>query len=74
MEEFKTMTSKAGNEYLTLRVGDGINSTTLRVFDPLAKKIKPELMANGVYVARFEKNDGGFINFTRNTQFKRVEI
>lgn len=74
LEEFKTMTSKAGNEYLTLRVGDGINSTTLRVFDPLAKKLKPELIANGVYVAKFEKNDGGFINFARNTQFKRVEI
>ena len=74
LEEFKTMISKAGKEYLTLRVGDGINSTTLRVFDPLAKKIKPELMDNGVYVAKFEKNDGGFINFARNTQFKRVEI
>jgi DNA polymerase-3 subunit alpha len=74
LEEFKTMLSKAGKEYLTLRVGDGINSTTLRVFDPLAKKIKPELMDNGVYVAKFEKNDGGFINFARNTQFKRVEI
>jgi hypothetical protein len=31
-------------------------------------------MANGVYVAKFEKNDSGFINFARNTQFKRVEI
>jgi DNA polymerase-3 subunit alpha len=74
LEEFTTMISKTGKEYLTLRVGDGVNSTTLRVFDPLAKKIKPEMIANGVYVAKFEKNDGGFINFARNTQFKRVEI
>jgi len=74
LEEFKTMMSKTGKEYLTLRVGDGINSTTLRVFDPLAKKLKSELVINGIYVAKFEKNDGGFINFARNTQFKRVEI
>lgn len=74
LEEFNTMMSKTGKEYLTLRVGDGVNSTTLRVFDPLAKKIKPKMIANGVYVAKFEKNDGGFINFARNTQFKRVEI
>lgn len=74
LEDFKVMMSKNGKEYLTLRVGDGINSTTLRIFDPLAKKIKPELTIGGVYVARFEKNDGGFINFARNTQFKKVEI
>jgi DNA polymerase III alpha subunit len=74
LEDFKIMLTKTGSEYLVLRVGDGINSTTLRVFDPLAKKLKPELSENSVFVAKFEKNDGGFINFSRNTQFKRVEI
>lgn len=74
LEEYRVMLSKVGKEYLTLRVGDGINSTTLRVFDPLARKIKPELVENGVYVAKFEKNESGFVNFCRNTQFKKFEI
>jgi DNA polymerase-3 subunit alpha len=74
LESFEIKTSQTGNNYLMLKVGDGINSMTLRVFNPLMKKIQPELIANGVFVAKFEKNDAGFTNFSRNTQFKRVDI
>lgn len=74
VEEFKLLETKNGKEYLTLKVADAINTTTLRAFSPLSKKLFPELMANGIYVARFEKNEGGFVNFARNTQFKRIDI
>lgn len=74
LEEYKVLTSQTGNEYLQLRVGDGINSINLRAFSPLSKKMLPDLVPNGVYVARFEKNEGGFLNFAKNTQFKKVEI
>ena len=74
LEDFKTMLSQKGKEYLTMRVGDGISHTNLRAFSPFSKKIIPILVPNGIYVARFEKNDGGFVNFAKSTQFKKFEI
>ena len=74
LEDFKTMLSKNGKEYLVIRVGDGISFTTLRVFSPMSNKLLPILEPGGVYVAKFEKNDGGFINFVRNTQFKKFQM
>jgi DNA polymerase-3 subunit alpha len=74
LEDFKMQMSKNNKEYLVMRVGDGISNMSLRAFSPFAKKIFPELQPNGVYVARFERNEGGFLNFARNTQFKKVEI
>jgi hypothetical protein len=66
--------TKTGKPYLTLKVGDGIGHTNLRVFSPMAEKLKPELEVGGVYVSKFEKNSGGFVNFQRNAQFKKVDV
>lgn len=66
--------SQAGKPYLTLKVGDGIAQTTLRVFSPLAEKLKPEMEVGSVYVAKFEKNEKGFTNFQRGTQVKKIDL
>lgn len=74
LEEFQEAMAKNGKSYLVLKVGDGISSTKLRIFSPTAEKMKPELQPGGVYVARFEKNQGGFLNIKRNTKFKKMEL
>jgi len=74
LEEVKESTAKTGTKYLTLKVGDGISSTNLRVFSPMADKLRPELVVGSVYLSRFEKNQGGFVNFKRNTQFKKLDL
>lgn len=74
LEDMQEAMSKSGKPYLILKVGDGIGNMNLRVFSPFAEKIKPELEPGGVYVSKFEKNDGGFINFQRGAQFKKVEL
>ena len=40
----------------------------------MADNIKKDLEVGGVYVTKFEKNDAGFINLKRGTQFKRIEL
>jgi hypothetical protein len=73
VDTFKVSMSKNGKEYLTMRVGDGISFTTLRAFDPVAKDLQPLLAANGIYVAEFEKNAKGYVNFKRGTRIVRVD-
>ncbi len=74
LEDVKEAVAKTGTKFLTLKVGDGIGYTSLRIFSPMADKIRPDLKIGGVYVSKFEKNKGGFINFIRNAQFKKIEI
>lgn len=74
LEDYKKMKAQSGSEYLELKVGDGISNTRLRAFDPFAKKIEPELERGGVYIAKFEKNNKGFKNFKRGTQFKKIKL
>lgn len=74
LEEFKEAVTKTGKNYLIIKVGDGIGHTNLRVFSPMAEKIKPELEPGGVYVSKFEKNEGGFLNFQRGAKFKKIDI
>lgn len=74
LEDFQEAKAKTGTSYLVLKVGDGITSTKLRVFSSMAEKLKPQLQPGGVYVAKFEKNQGGFLNFKRNTQCKKIDV
>lgn len=74
LEDVEESIAKTGTKYLTLKVGDGISNTKLRVFSPLADKIRPMLQPGQVYVSKFEKNKDGFVNFIRNAQIKNVEI
>jgi len=74
LENIQEDIAKTGTKYLTLKVGDGITTQTLRVFSPMADKVKPQLEVGGVYISRFEKNQSGFVNFSRNAQFKKVEL
>ena len=74
LENKQEALTKTGKPYLILKVGDGIGHMNLRVFSPMADKLKPELEVGGVYVSKFEKNDGGFINFERGAKYKKVEL
>lgn len=73
VETFKMAQGKTGKNYLVLRVGDGISSTTLRAFDPIADKIYPKLVTNGIYIAEFVKNKKGYINFKNGTRVIRID-
>lgn len=73
VEEFKTLMTKTGKEYLSMKVGDGIGTTVLRAFGETVDEIKPLLVANGIYVAEFIKSDGGFINFKKGTRIIKVD-
>lgn len=74
LEDLKESITKNGKPFLILKVGDGIGHMNLRVFSPMAEKMKPQLEIGGVFVSKFEKNTGGFINFSRGAQFKKVDI
>jgi DNA polymerase-3 subunit alpha len=74
LEHMQETMAKNGKPYLTLKVGDGIGNMNLRVFSPMADKLKPQLEVGGVYVSKFEKNEGGFINFQRGAQFKKMDL
>lgn len=75
----ETMSEKGGT-YLNLKVGDGISTTSLRVF-PARKKVEGDIYdfikANsqnkGVYISEFVKNAKGFINFKPNAKIKRIK-
>lgn len=74
LEGLQEALTKNGKPYLVLKVGDGIGHMNLRVFSPMAEKLKPDLEVGSVFVAKFEKNDGGFVNFQRNTKFKKFQL
>lgn len=74
LEDFQEQTSKNGKQYFLLTVGDGISNTKLRVFGNMVEKIRPLLFKDSVYISKFEKNEGKFVNFTRNAQFKKLDI
>ncbi len=74
LESMQESMAKNGKPFLVLKVGDGIGHMNLRIFPPLSDKLKPQLEVGGVYVSKFEKNDGGFINFQRGAKFKKMDI
>jgi len=73
VDSFKTQLSKTGKEYLTMRVGDGVSFTTLRAFGSVVGDLMPILENNAIYVAEFEKNAKGYVNFKRGTRTIRVD-
>ncbi len=75
VKSIDTMLSKAGKEYNVLKVGDGISNTTLRAFNPMTKKIaKAQVKPGDICVAKFEKNDAGFLNFKNDTDIKVLTL
>lgn len=74
LEGMQELMAKNGKPYLLLKVGDGIGHMNLRVFSPMAEKLKPELQVGNVYVSKFEKNESGFINLQRGAQFKKIDV
>jgi len=73
VESFKLVQGKTGKEYLVMRVGDGVSSTTLRAFEPIVTSLYPLLVSNGIYVAEFVKNEKGYINFKKGTRIIRID-
>ena len=63
--------TKKGDPYFILTVGDGINSKTIRIFQPLVDKVKEKLEKEAMYVAYFSKNDKGFINVDSRRKFEK---
>lgn len=74
LEEMKEALTKTGKNYLIIKVGDGIGHTNLRLFSPMADKLKPQLEVGGVYITKFEKNDAGFLNIKRGSEFKKMDV
>jgi len=80
VEKLETAYTVKGNEYLIIKVGDGIGTTRLRVFPPRQKrkesfmdKMIKEAKPGGVYVSEFVQNEGGFINFKDGAKFGRIK-
>jgi hypothetical protein len=57
--------TKAGKDYLTLKVTDGVATSYLRLFGRDMNEVKDILEVHGIYVGYFEKNDQGFMNFAK---------
>ncbi len=57
--------TKTGKKYLRLKAADGISHTNLNVFGSDVDEIEPKLEIGGIYVGYFEKNDAGFMNFSK---------
>jgi DNA polymerase III alpha subunit len=72
LEDYKILMTEKQKQYLQLKVGDGISTTSLRAFSPFSTEIQPQLDRGCVYVSQFEKNDKGFINFKHKAKFKKV--
>jgi DNA polymerase-3 subunit alpha len=80
LDSVQEAVSEKGGNYLNIKVGDGISTTSLRVF-PARRKvgtdiydvIKANAQSKGVYVSEFVKNVKGFINFKTNAKFKRIK-
>jgi DNA polymerase III alpha subunit len=80
LDNVQEAVSEKGGNYLNIKVGDGISTTSLRVF-PARKKVdgdiydlvKANAQNKGVYISEFVKNAKGFINFKSNAKFKRVK-
>lgn len=70
---FSLVPAKNGKNYLTMKVGDGISVTTIRAFEPLVKDLYPKLVNDGIYVAEFEKNEKGYVNFKKGTRIVRID-
>jgi len=81
LDSVQEAVSEKGGNYLNLKVGDGISSTSLRVFPPRKKTdkadiydfIKANAQTKGIFVSEFVKNGKGFINFKQNAKFKRIK-
>lgn len=80
LDSVQEAVSEKGGNYLNIKVGDGISTTSLRVF-PARRKvdgdiydlIKANAQNKGVYISEFVKNAKGFINFKQNAKFKRIK-
>jgi len=73
VDSYKMLTGRTGKQYLTMRVGDGISTTTLRAFEPMCHDLFPKLEKDGVFVAEFTKNQKGYINFKHGTRVIRID-
>lgn len=72
LHDIRYLETKRKTEYLEMKVGDGITTTKIRAFGDLAKRLKPELQKNAVYLSQFTKNAKGFINFKKTAKFKMI--
>ena len=80
LDTVQELVSEKGGSYLNLKVGDGISTTSLRVF-PSRKKVENDIydviktnsQNKGIYISEFVKNGKGFINFKPNAKFKRIK-
>ena len=57
--------TKTGKDFLNLHVSDGISTTKINIFGGDVKKIDPKLEKGGVYISYFNKNERGFMNFSK---------
>lgn len=57
--------TKTGKKYLLLKVTDGISNTNLRIFGRDVNKVEPILENGSIYVGAFDKNEQGFLNFSK---------
>ena len=80
LENIQVATSDKGSEYLVLKVGDGISSMSLRLFQPRKKTdgdmydyIKTQGVIKGLYITEFVKNAKGFTNFKSGAKIKRIK-
>jgi DNA polymerase-3 subunit alpha len=73
VDSYKMNVGRTGKEYLVMRVGDGISTTTLRAFEPMCHDIFPKLEKDGIFVAEFVKNQKGYINFKQGTRIIRID-
>jgi DNA polymerase III alpha subunit len=72
LNDIRHLKTKTNKDYLELSVGDGIAKTKLRIFEPMASKIAPELERNAVYMTQFTENEKGFKNIKKNAKFKKI--
>lgn len=79
LDSINEVVSEKGTKYLDLRCGDGISTTSVKVFSPRRKtevnmydKVKENAQPGKIYISEFVKNGKGFINFKPNGQFKKV--
>lgn len=74
IEDFKKAISKNGNEYVEMKIGDGITKMSMRAFGSLVKKMFDILERDSIYISKFERNKVGFLNFKKNTPIKKINF
>ncbi len=73
VEDIEILLSKKNTQYLKLKLGDGISSIYVRVFQDSAKHVLKTLEKNNIFVAQFEKKNN-FLNLKKGTIIKKVDL